>query len=103
MIIENGTICTKIRTGGVLINGNPVRSSEIWDEPIPCYIKTNLCNNRGKVDGNTFKTASYEVLINEQPFGAEMVKLVRYGQDLGEFTVQDIDLLPAVGAIKITV
>ena len=103
MIIENGTICAKIKMDGELINGNPIRPSETWDKPIPCNIKTNQCNNRGKVDGNTFKTVSYEVLINEQPFDAEMVKLVRHGKDLGEFTVQDIDRLPAVGAIKISV
>jgi hypothetical protein len=103
MIIENGTICTKIKTGGGLVNGNPVRPFENWSDPIPCNIKINQHNNKGKVDGNTFKVASYVVLIETGAFDADMVKLERDGRGLGEFSVQSIDPLDAVGAIKITV
>ena len=51
MIIENGTISIKTKTGGGLVNGNPVRPSENWGEPIPCHITTNRHNNKGKVNG----------------------------------------------------
>ena len=103
MIIENGTISIKTKTGGGLVNGNPVRPSENWGEPIPCNITTNQHNNKGKVNGNGFEIASYEVLIEAQPFDADRVKLVRNGKDLGEFSVQDVEPLDSVGAIKITV
>lgn len=103
MIIENGTISIKTKTGGGLMNGNPVRPSETWSEPIPCNITTNQHNNKGKANGNSFEIASYEVLIEAQTFEAERVKLVRDGKDLGEFSVQDITPLYPVGAIKITV
>lgn len=103
MIIVNGTISIKTKTGGGLVNGNPVRPSESWGEPIPCNIKTNLHNNKGKTNGNSFEVASYEVLIEAQPFEADRVKLVREGKDLGEFSIQDIDPLNAVGAVKIVV
>ena len=103
MIIVNGTLRVKIKTDGELINGNPVRQSENWNVPIPCSIKINQRNNKGKVDGNTFKVASYEILIDEQPFDAAIIKLMREGEDLGEFSIQAIDPLSAVGAIKITV
>jgi hypothetical protein len=103
MIIVNGTICIKTKTGGELVNGNPVRPSESWSEPIPCNIKTNLHNNKGRVNGNSFEVASYEVLIEAQPFDADRVKLERQGKELGEFSVQDIELLYAVGCVKIVV
>lgn len=103
MIITNGTISIKTKTGGGLINGNPVRPSETWSEPIPCNIKTNQHNNKGRINGNSFEVASYEVLIEAQTFDADRVKLVREGKDLGEFSIQDIEPLDAVGAIKITV
>lgn len=103
MIIVNGTISIKTKTGGGLVNGNPIRPSETWREPIPCNIKTNQHNNKGKVNGNDFEIASYEVLIEAQSFDTDRVKLVRNGKDLGEFSVQDIEPLGAVGTIKITV
>lgn len=104
MIIENGTLQTKLIIGGGLDdNGNPVRPVEAWGVPIPCNIKTNQYSNQGKVNGNTFTIASYEVLIEMQPFTAESVKLVREGQELGEFPVQSAEPLTEVGIIKILV
>lgn len=104
MIIENGTIQAKIMTeGGLDDNGNPIRPSEYWGVPIPCNIKTNQDSNRGKVDGNTFTIAAYEILIELQPFVGGRVKLVREGQELGEFSVQSSEPLTEVGITKILV
>jgi hypothetical protein len=104
MIICNGKIREKIQTGGGLDEeGNPVSSSESLGEPIPCRIKVNKQNNLGKQNGNTFTIASYEILIESQPFTAERVQLERLEKDLGEYSVISTEYLEAVGALKIMV
>lgn len=104
MIIENGYIRTQATTGGGLNeDGDPIPLDTAWSGPIPCNIRTNQRNSKGKVNGNTFEVASYEVLIEMQPFDAVRVKLERAGVELGEFQVQDITPLDSVDAIKITV
>lgn len=106
MVIVNGHISGKIKTGGGLDdNGNPIQPSSIWGELIPCYIKVNTRNNLGKQNGNTFTIASYEILINPQPFESERVKLIDgFGKDLGEFSVMyPPEFLEAVDAIKLVV
>lgn len=104
MIIENGTVQAKIKTGGGLNDqGNPVKPSESWGVPIPCNIKTNQSSNNGVINGNTFSVSSYEILIDSQPFKADRVQLVRNGEALGEFKVQQIEPLIEVGNIKILV
>jgi len=104
MVFVNGFISAKIKTdGGLDENGNPVRPSEDFEERIPCRITTNKKNNIGKQNGNTFTVASYEVLIDLQPFEAGLVRLTRNEHDLGEFSVLWIEYLEAVGAVKIVV
>ena len=104
MIIVNGRIWAKDKSGGGLDGeGNPMKPSESWGDPIPCRITTNKRNNLVKQNGNTFTIASYEILIGLQPFTAERVKLERFGRDLGEFSVMFAEYMEAVGAIKIVV
>ncbi|MDR0657691.1 MAG: hypothetical protein LBG18_01930 [Mediterranea sp.] len=104
MIIVNGSITAKAKTGGGLdMDGYPVKPAETWGQPIPCNVKVNKRNNLGKQNGNTFKIASYEVLIEPQPFESERVRLTEYGRDLGEFSVMWTEYLDAVGALKIVV
>lgn len=106
MLIPNGTISIKTKTGGELDErGKPVRPSSIdWGDTIICRFRANKYSNRGKVNGNTFTVASYEILIESQPFTAERVKLSdKNGKDLGEFSVIEIEHLDAVGIVKITV
>lgn len=90
MIIENGYISCKIIAGGGLDDdGYPILPSISWGEPIPCNIHANGQANVGvTTNGNVFETSAYEVLIEQQPFTAEVVKLVRDDVDLGEFQVQ---------------
>jgi len=104
MVIVNGYISAKIKTGGGLDeNGNPARPSEAFGEQIPCRITTNKRNNIGKQNGNTFTVASYEILIEMQPFEAERIKLNQLGKDLGEFSVLWTEYLESVQAVKIVV
>ena len=104
MIVVNGYIQAKVKTGGGLdANGNPGRPSATFGEYIPARITTNNKNNLGKQNGNTFIIASYEILIEPQLFEAERIKLTQKGRDLGEFSVIWAEYLEAVEAIKIIV
>jgi hypothetical protein len=104
MIFANGLIYPIIKTGGgITANGNPCQPSNSLGESIPCRIKENRRNNIGKLNGNTFIIASYEILIDKQQFDANRVKLERFGHSLGEFSVISIEPLDAVNCIKILV
>jgi len=104
MIIINGSVQVIEKSGGGLDeNGNPVHPLETLSVPIPCRVITNKKNNLGKQNGNTFVVASYEILIEPQPFESERVKLNQLGCDLGEFSVMWTEHLEAVGAVKIIV
>jgi hypothetical protein len=104
MVIVNGTIQAKIKTGGGLdADGYPIKPDASWSQPIPCRVTTNNLNNLGKHNGNTFVIASYEVLIESQPFESERVKLTQLGRDLGEFSVLSAECLESVGILKIVV
>ena len=105
MIIVNGTVQARINTGGGKDEqGKPLPPvPENWDNPIPCRIRTNKYSNKGISNGNSFTIASYEILIELQGFTAERVKLRRFGEYLGEFSVIQIEKLEAVQAVKIVV
>lgn len=107
MIIENGTIQIKQKTGGGIDpNTGYARTSSavVWGDPIPCQYYPNRYTNLGRVNGEHFKSAEYTVLIEEQPFGAEQIRLIDNAGDLvGEFSVISSEPLEAVGQIKIIV
>lgn len=109
MIIANGTIEFKRKTPGRINpeTGHPVKATEIaWGEPIPCQYIPNNRNNLGRVNGERFTTATYTVLIEEQPLpGSEQLRLKdRDGKNLGEFSlISTPEALEAVGEIKILI
>lgn len=107
MIIQNGTIEIKAKTGGGIDpeTGHPVKPVNVsWGDPIPCQYSANKYNKLGKYDGEHFTVAQYSVLIEEQPFDAEQVRLKnRDGKVLGEFSVIEIEPLEAVCEIRILI
>lgn len=108
MIIENGYIQVKQKGEGGGIDpdtGFPRKPSEFtWGDPIPCQYYQNRYSNVGVVGDEHFKTAEYTVLIEEQPFTAEQIKLTDYGTgEIGEFSVISAEPLQAVGQIRITI
>ena len=104
MIIDNGTIRTVKKTGGGLVNGNPVKVEEVLSEPVPCHFTTNTNDHLGRYEGGTFTRAKYVILIETQDFDAEHVILTtRRGVEVGKFRVQDIQFLDEVASVKITV
>ena len=75
-----------------------------WGEPIECQYSANKYDHLGKSTGEHFTVASYSVLIAEQPFTAEQVRLKdRDGNVLGEFSVMQVEPLEAVCELRILI
>ncbi len=105
MIIANGTIEVKSKMGGGLNKkGYPQKAEATWGEPIPCQYIPNKHNKLGVVNGEHFTVAQYTVLIEEQEFNAEQIRLKdRTGKDLGEFSIMSVEPLEAVCEIRLLV
>lgn len=107
MIIPNGTIEIKTKTGGGINpeTGYANKPDNVsWGDPIPCQFLANKYDKLGKVNGEHFTVAQYSVYIEEQPFEAEQVRLKdRKGKVLGEFSVIDIEPLEAVCELRILI
>ena len=106
MIIANGTIRVKVKTGGGIdpVTRFPVMPEVSWGEPIPCQYIPNRHDKLGVASGEHFTVATYTILIEEQPFTAEQIRLSdRDGVVLGEFSVRQIEPLDAVCQVRITV
>lgn len=73
-------------------DGQPIITESVWSDPIRCFIKTNMHDNKGTSVRGTFTREAYEVLIERIPDGldTDTVRLVRRNNELGEFKVQDI-------------
>jgi hypothetical protein len=110
MIIENGTIEFKTKGAAGEIDpetGYPKQATEQgWSNPIPCQFLPNSCNNLGRVNGEHFTTASYTVLVEEQPLPeSEQLRLRdKNGTDLGEFSlIAPPEPMDAVCEIKLLI
>ena len=109
MIIANGTIETKVKTAGGIDpeTGYPLRPSDVdWSGPIPCQYSANRYNRLGKVNGEHFTIAEYQILIEDdgRPFEADQIRLKdRAGNLVGEYSVMQVEPLDAVCEIKILV
>lgn len=106
MIIENGTIEIKHKqAGGIdLETGHPIHSSNVtYGSPIPCQYIINRYNALAMSQGEHVTLASYQVLIDEQPFDdAEQIRLTdKSGKVVGEFSIIKIEPLEAVCEIRI--
>ena len=106
MIIDNGTIEVQTTTGGGIdaTTGFPVKGASAWGTPIPCQFSPVRQDYRSTVNGEPARTLSFSILIEEQPFSADRIRLkTRSGAVLGEFSVESVEPLEAVGQVKITV
>ena len=106
MIIENGYIQVKVKTGGGMLNGRPQPVTVVDGDPIPCNWRAQKWDKKGNTVDSVFTQAQFEILIELQEFSAETLTLydTTVGlRRLGEFTIQSIEPLDATGATKITV
>lgn len=106
MIIQNGTIEVKHKTGGGIDpeTGYPVKPVVEWGTPIPCQFSANKRDNLGKVNGEHYTVAQYEILIEQQPFTTEQIRLKDLaGNTVGEFSIIQVEPLDAVCELRILV
>ena len=106
MIIENGYIQVKVKSGGGMLNGRPQPVTVTDSDPIPCNWRAQKWDKKGRTVDGVFTQAQFEILIELQEFSAETLTLydTTVGlRRLGEFTIQSIEPLDATGATKITV
>lgn len=101
MIIENGTIELKQKSGKKGLDpktGYPLKDFSVsWGKPIPCQYTTNRYNNLRQVNGEHFRTAEYNILIEERTIDAEQLRLKdRVGNIVGEFSIIKVEQLDAV-------
>jgi hypothetical protein len=105
MIIANGYIELKSKTPAGIDpeNGYPAEPVDTeWSEPIPCQYIAQKYTNLGRANGEHFIEASYQVLIEAQPFGSETVRLKDCdGETVGEFPVLRVEPLVAVDELRI--
>lgn len=106
MIIANGTIEEMHKTDGGLdpVTGFPKQAQVSWGEPVPCQYIPVKHNKLVKANGEPVTLATYTVLIEEQPFNAEQIRLkTREGSIVGEFSIMAVEPLEAVCEIRITI
>ncbi len=106
MIIVNGYIRVKVKTGGGMLNGRPQPVTFTESEPIPCNWRAQKWDKKGKTVDGVFTQAQFEILVELQDFTAETLTLYDTTvaeHCLGEFTVQSVEPLGATVATKITV
>lgn len=92
-----------VREGGVDEYGEVIAPSSEWSEPVPCSIKTNSDNRKGKYEDGEFRQASFTVLVELTPFPYVRVSLQRSGEELGEYRVLSSEPLTSVGRTQIIV
>lgn len=102
----NGTLqyCT-FTEGGFNEDGEPIAAQPEWSEVIPCSIKEETNNSKGRYEDGKFNQASFTVLVETPnlPLDVKRVRLQRNGIDLGEYAVQGFPTPTTMGRTKIIV
>lgn len=103
MIIENGFLEVKTKTGGGLdpVTHMPIAVSVSWGETIPCQIREVKYDNLANASGNDYIQSSYTILT-EQDFEGEVIRLTGNGI-CKEYSIIRKTALAEVGLIRITV
>lgn len=84
--------------------GELVESTSLWSEPIPCHIKTNSDNRKGKYEDGEFRQASFTILIEQMDnLSFNRVRLERQGEDLGEYGVMNAENIESQNRTQILV
>lgn len=105
MIIVNGCIECKIKTGGGINpeTGHPVKTSATWGKPIPCQYIPSI-NLQARTSGEPYTGSNFTILIEEMRFEAEQVRLRDLrGNVLGEYSIKAVEVLRAVCELKLTI
>lgn len=92
-----------ITEGGLDEFGEVVEAQSVWNAPVKCNIKTNSDTRKGRYEDGEFRQASYTVMVELQEITFNRLRLVRRGEDLGEFRVMTAEPLASVGRTQIVV
>lgn len=107
MIIVNGTIEPKIKTGGGIDfeTGYSKPASFSWGTPIPCQYSAVTYDRLARLNGEHVTEAGYTILTDELlPAGIEQIRLKGLsGDEVGEFSIKQVEPLDAVCQLRITV
>lgn len=108
MIIPNGTIEVKAKSGGGIdpTTGHPIGASFEWESSIPCQYIPIAHDKQAVSGGEHYTLATYMVLVEEQPFcvtGEQVRMKDKNGDVVGEYSVRSIEYLEAVCETKITI
>ncbi len=109
MIIPNGVIQPKYKTGGGLDpnTGFPIPSIETWGEPIKCQFVQNFKrHNFHYSNGEVYEVYKYLILVEEYDWkwDSEQIKLTtKFGRVVGEFQIIKTEHLKAVGQVAMTI
>lgn len=106
MIIPNGTVEFKVKTGGGIdaTTGYPTAPEESWGEPIECQYIITSRDNLGRVNGEHFIRAQYTIYIEKQRIISEQLRLRDdEGDTIGEFSILCVKQLDAVNQSEILV
>lgn len=106
MIIANGTIEPKQKSGGGIdpVSGHAIPASVGWGQPIDCQYSFSRFDWQAQKRGEPITQRSYSMLIEEQIFTAEQIRLRdRSGNIIGDFSVRSIEPLEAVCQLRIIV
>lgn len=102
----NGYLTYETITESVLDEwGEVAEAQSVWSDPIPCSIKTNSDTRKGRYEDGEFRQASYTVMVEMQHdfTDTNRLRLVRRGEDLGEFRIMTAEPLASVGRTQIVV
>lgn len=92
-----------LQEGGIDEYGEVIAPSSEWSEPIPCSIKTNSDNRKGKYEDGEYRQASFTILVELTSFPYGRISLQRLGEELGEYRVMSSEPLTSVGRTQILV
>lgn len=84
--------------------GELVESESYWSDPKPCHIHTNNDNRKGKYEDGVFRQSSFTILCEQlDNLSFNRVRLVRQGEELGEYGVMNAENLESQNRTQITV
>lgn len=92
-----------VQEAGLNEYGEPIGGDVSWSVNIPCSIKTNFDNRKGRYEDGEFSQSAYIVHCELIADTFSTVRLTRYGEYLGEYEVQALEHVPDMGRIIILV
>lgn len=101
----NGTISFGILPEETQFNeeGEPILVDTEWGEPIECFVQDITEDRRTRTEGVLYTARTFEVLLEGRSCSVgELVRLTRWGKELGEFSVSRVKVI-SLDRVKIFV